>query len=265
MNYLLLILTYFDVYLILSLSLNLLVGYCGLFTLAHAAFFATGAYTYAVLTISAGCGLFTSTIGAVLIAGLLSLTLSIPSWHLQKNFFLLVSLAVQALVFGLIYNWSNSNGQLGSWTNLTNGPFGITGIKRPPFLGFEYQTPLAFAVLASSVAAGSLVVMRGLMGSPWGRLLQAMRDDELALRGLGKNTRLAKVQACCISAGFAAIAGVLYAAHIQYIDPSTASLDHSILMLSVVIVGGLGTFSGSVVGALTRLSQFDTKSLKIRG
>ena len=77
----------------------------------------------------------------------------------------------------------------------------------------------------------------------------AMRDDELAARGLGKNTRLAKVQVFAISSAFVAIAGSLYAAHVRYIDPSSATLDESILMLSMVVVGGIGNFRGPVVGA----------------
>jgi branched-chain amino acid transport system permease protein len=79
--------------------------------------------------------------------------------------------------------------------------------------------------------------------------LQAMRDDELATRGLGKNTRLLKVQAFAIACGMVAIAGVIYAAYISYIDPSAASLDHSILMLCMIIVGGMGNFWGPLVGA----------------
>lgn len=81
-----------------------------------------------------------------------------------------------------------------------------------------------------------------------------MRDDELASRGLGKNTRLLKIQAIAVSCGFVAVAGALYAAHIRYIDPSAASLDEGILMLSMVIVGGVGNFRGPVVGAATLIA-----------
>jgi branched-chain amino acid transport system permease protein len=90
--------------------------------------------------------------------------------------------------------------------------------------------------------------------SPWGRLLKAMRDDELAARGLGKNIRLVKVQAFAVACGMVAVAGTIYASYVSYIDPSIASLDESILMLCMVIVGGGGNFRGPLVGALVLLS-----------
>jgi branched-chain amino acid transport system permease protein len=250
MKYVLHLLIYFDIYLIIALSLNLVVGYCGLLSLAHASFFAIGGYTYAVLTLKAGWGFFPAILAGIVLGAVFSLAVSLPSWRLRHDFFLLVSLAVQALIFSAIYNWTSSDAQLGSWRNLTNGPFGITGIPRPPIFGWSYSNPEAFALLASGVAIISGLILWVLMRSPWGRVLQSMRDDELAARTIGKNTRLAKLQACAIAGSFAALAGSMYAAHVQYIDPSSGSLDESILMLSMVIVGGLGNFRGSMVGAV---------------
>jgi branched-chain amino acid transport system permease protein len=103
-----------------------------------------------------------------------------------------------------------------------------------------------FATLVAMTCAG---VLWRLKTSPWARLLLAVREDELAARGLGKNTRLAKVQAFAVSSALVAGAGALYAAHVQYLDPSSASLDEGILMLSMVVVGGLGNFRGPIVGA----------------
>jgi branched-chain amino acid transport system permease protein len=120
--------------------------------------------------------------------------------------------------------------------------------------GWTVASPLAFAVFASAVAGLCALVLWRLKRSPWGRLLIAMREDELATRGLGKNTRLAKVHAFAISSALVAIAGALYAAHVRYLDPSSASLDESILMLSMVIVGGLGNFRGPLVGAFVLIA-----------
>lgn len=125
----------------------------------------------------------------------------------------------------------------------------ITGIPRPDLFGWTLATPQAFAIFATVVAAVCAFVLWRLKVSPWGRLLLAMREDELAARGLGKNTRLAKVQAFAISTALVAIAGALYAAHVRYLDPSSASLDEGILMLSMVIIGGLGNFRGPIIGA----------------
>lgn len=251
MNYLLHLLVYFDIYLILTLSLNLVVGYCGLLTLAHAGYYAIGGYTYAVLSLNLGWGFVPAAIAAAALACLLSLAVSLPAWRLRGDFFVLVSLAVQALIFSVIYNWFSTDAPLGSWRNLTNGPLGISGIPPPDLVGWKVDTPAEMVFFATVVAGSCAVILGRLQSSPWGRLLLSMREDELATRGLGKNTRLAKIQAFAISSGLAAVAGALYASHIHYLDASSASLDQSILVLSMVIVGGLGNFRGPLVGAAT--------------
>jgi branched-chain amino acid transport system permease protein len=249
MNYLLHLLVYFDIYVIVALSLNLVVGYCGLLTLAHAGFYAVGGYAYALLALKLGWGFVPGAIAGALLAGLLSVFVSAAAWRLRGDFFVMVSLAAQALIFSTLYNWTSTDAPLGSWRNLTNGPFGITGIPRPGIFGWTVATPVQMAVFATVVAAGCAWVLWRLKASPWARLMVAMREDELAARGLGKNTRLVKVQAFAIAGAFAAVAGALYASHVRYLDPSAASLDESILMLSMVLVGGLGNFRGPIVGA----------------
>lgn len=250
MNYLIHLLIYFDIYVIVALSLNLVVGYCGMLTLAHAAYYAVGGYTYALLALKLGWGFLPAALAAAAVAGVLSLAVSLPSWRLKGDFFVLASLAVQALLFSLIYNWSDPNAPLGSWKNLTNGPFGVAGIPKADVGGFTFARSSSFIWFATVIAAVCGLILFRLKASPWGRVLISMREDELAARNLGKNTRLLKVQALAISCGFVAVAGALYAAHINYIDPSAASLDESILMLSMVIVGGVGNFRGPLVGAL---------------
>lgn len=254
MNYLLHLLIYFDIYVIVALSLNLVVGYCGMLTLAHAAYYAVGGYTYALLALKLGWGFFPAALAAAILAGALSLAVSLPAWRLKGDFFLLASLAVQALVFSLIYNWSNTNAPVGSWKNLTNGPFGIAGIPGAAIAGFSFANPGTFAWFATAIAAICAIILWRLKNSPWGRVLLSMREDELAARSLGKNTRLLKVQALAFSCGLVAVAGALYAAHLHYLDPSAASLDESILMLSMVIVGGIGNFRGPIVGALVLIA-----------
>jgi branched-chain amino acid transport system permease protein len=249
MNYLFHLLVYFNIYLIVAMSLNLVVGYCGMLTLAHAGFYAVGGYTYALLSLNAGWGFVPAALAGAGVAAGLSLFVSVSAWRLKGDFFVMVTLAAQALIYSLLYNWHAPGAELGSLRNLTNGPFGITGIPRASLFGMGFKGPLAMAIFSGGIAAVCVWVLRRLKSSPWARLLTAMREDELAARGLGKNTRMAKVQAFAISAGFAAIAGALYAAHVRYLDPSSASLDESILMLSMVMVGGLGNLKGPAVGA----------------
>lgn len=249
MNYLIHLLIYFDIYLIVALSLNLIVGYTGMLTLAHAGFYAIGGYAYALLSLKLGWGFLPAAVTGSLIAAMLSLIVSLPAWRLRGDFFVLATLAVQALTYSALYNWTSSDATLGSIRNLTNGPFGITGILRPTIFGWQVSTQFAYGIFATVTAGFCALIVWRLTSSPWGRLLQAVRDDELAAQGLGKNTRMIKLQVVAIGSGLAAIGGALYAGHVRYLDPSSASLDESILMLSMVIVGGLGNFRGPIVGA----------------
>ena len=249
MNYLLHLLVYLNIYLIVALSLNLIVGYCGLLTLAHAGYFAIGGYAYALLSLRLGWGFIPAATAGAALAAIFSLAVSLPAWRLRGDFFVLSTLAVQAFIYSALYNWSSPDAALGSWTNLTNGPFGITSIPRPGIWGWTVASLPAFAGFATVVAGVCALLLWQLTRSPWGRLLIATREDELAAQGLGKNTRLAKIQAVAISSALVAVAGALYASYVRYIDPSSSSLDESILMLSMVIVGGMGNFRGPLVGA----------------
>lgn len=253
MNYFLHVLIYFNIYAILALSLNLVVGYCGLLTLAHAAYFAVGGYAYALATLVLGWGFFPAIILAMAVSSILSLAISLPAWRFKGDFFVLISLAVQTFIFSLLYNWSDPVAPIGSLNNLTNGPFGLAGIPRPEILSLKFSSISLFSILSLIAMATCMLLVYLLKHSPWGRLLKCMRDDELATRGLGKNTRLAKVQAFAVACAFAGLAGALYAGYIGYLDPSSGSLDESILMLCMVLVGGVGNFRGPLIGAFVLL------------
>ncbi len=254
MNYIFHLLIYLNIYIIVSLSLNIVVGYCGLLTLAHASYFAIGSYAYALATFKLEWGFLPSMALGVGISVVLSLAVSLPAWRLKGDFFVLVSLAIQALLFGIYYNWSSLGTEPGTWANLTNGPFGITGINKPDIAGIRFDTKGSFFVLSLVLAGVCAFLTWLLLSSPWGRLLKVLRDDELAARGLGKNVRLAKLQAFAVACGMVSIAGAVYASYAGYIDPSTASLNESILMLCMVVIGGVGNFRGPFVGALILLS-----------
>ena len=253
MNYLLHLLIYLDIYAIVAMSLNLVSGYCGLLTLAHAGYYAIGSYVYALSTVKLGLGFMPSVGLAVVVAVVLSIFVSLPAWRFRGDFFVMISLAVQTLLFSLFYNWSSPNAEVGTWHNLTNGPFGIAGIAKPNLFGWSITSIGGVAVLSLVMALGCGGICWLLLNSPWGRLLKSIRDDELATRGLGKNVRLAKMQVFGISSGLVAIAGAIYASYVGYIDPSAASLDNSVLYVCMVIVGGVGNFRGPIIGAVLLL------------
>jgi branched-chain amino acid transport system permease protein len=249
MNYLLHILIYLEIYVLVALSLNLVVGYCGLMTLAHSAYFAIGAYSYALLSLKLHIGFVPSVALGALIAAVCSVAVTLPAWRFRGDFFVMASLAVQALLFSAAQNWNAPGAPIGSLSNLTNGPFGIPGVPKPDVFGWRVTSLGEHFVLGLLVVLMCAFAIWCLISSPWGRLLKALRDDELAARGLGKSARSAKAQAFAIACALAAIAGGLYASYVNYIDPSSASLDESLLMLCMVLVGGVGNFRGPIIGA----------------
>jgi len=249
MNYLLHLLIYLNVYVIVALSLNMVVGYGGLLTLAHAGYFAIGSYAYALATLKLGLGFVPAVLLGAGVSAVLSLALSLPSWRFKGDFFVMISLAVQVLLYSAFRNWSSPDAEIGTWSNLTNGSYGISGIPSPDIFGVRFDTIADVSVIATVVCVICILLVGLLLRSPWGRLLKAMRDDELATRSLGKEVRWAKVQVFAVSCALAAVGGALYAAYVGYIDPSTASLNESILLLSFVLVGGVGNLRGPIVGA----------------
>jgi len=248
-NYLVHLLIYFCVYAAIGIGLNLVVGYCGLLTLAQAGFFGIGCYSYALGALVFHWGLFGSFLCSSVFALLLSLCVSVPSWRLRGDFFVMASLAVQALLVSLLNNWSQVGRPIGSLSNLTNGPTGLAGIPGIAVLGVELGGRGALASLSGVLLGCSYLLAWMLLNSPWRRALLAMKGDELAARSLGKNVRALKVEVFAISGIISASAGIIYASYVRYVDPTVASLDNSILMISMLIVGGVGTLSGPIVGA----------------
>jgi branched-chain amino acid transport system permease protein len=241
---------YFCIYATVGLSLSVSVGYGGYLVLAQAGFFAIGCYSYALGATVWGLGLGTCLVIAVSVGVVMSLALSLPSWRLKGDFFVMASLAVQSVVQSLLNNWYSDGHPVGSWANLTNGPSGIPNIPRPAMFGIKFDTNGSVALLTLFILLLSLVYLQFVLRGPWGKALLARRDDELATRGLGKNVKLLKLQIFAVSCGIVAAAGVGYASYLGYVDPTLASLDHSVLMLSMVIVGGTGSLRGPLVGAL---------------
>lgn len=239
MNYIFHVIIYFEIYAIIALSLNLLIGYGGLLQVAHAAYYGIGAYAAALMWTKLGVGFFPGLLAGAVAAGVLSLLVSLPAWRFKGDYFVMISIAVQVLIYALLYNW----------TDLTNGPFGISGIPRPVIGSYGFVTSGSIAVLYGVMALGLGTVVALLKWSPFGRALQAMRDDELAARSIGIPVDWLKLQAFALASALVGIAGGMYAGYVSYIDPTSFSLNESILMLSMVIIGGTGNVRGPLVGA----------------
>jgi len=239
MNYILHILIMIEIYLILGLSLNLLMGYGGLFSLAQAAFYGVGAYISALMMINLGMNFFLTLPFAILGCMLLALIVALPSLRLKGDYFMLATLSFQTLVFTILYNW----------IPVTRGPYGIPGIPSPVLFGFKISEVWQFFLLGLVFTAAAVYIFKKLYHSPYGRALKAIRDNELLAVSLGKNTTQFKVTAFVISGGIAALAGALFAAYVSYIDPTSFTLDESIFIVTIIVVGGTGNLKGPIIGA----------------
>lgn len=227
------------VYATLSVSLELLVGRTGLLSVAHAAFYGIGAYASGVLTVRYGYA-FPSAMGiGVLIAVAASLSVSVPSVRLHDDYFVIATLGLQVIALSVFNNWMQ----------VTRGPLGIAGISPPVLMGWHADTYAEFLLLATIALGLACVLVWRVTNSPFGRVLLAIREDEVLAKAFGKNPLWFKVAACAIGAAIASVAGSLYAHFVSYIDPSSFTIGESVLVLSMVIMGGLGTITGPVAGA----------------
>jgi len=243
-DYLLHVLILIAIYSILSVSLNLISGYAGLLSVAHAALFGVGAYIAALLALHFHANFLVGILCAAIGAGLISLVVAAPSLRIHDDYFVLATFAFQVIAFGVMNNW----------IGLTGGPMGLPGIPQPTIFGVVISSHAQFLVLAAGFAVIAALLVRRLVRSPFGRVLKAIREDEVFAQSLGKNVMLYKLQVFAIGGGLAAVAGALYAHYITFIDPSSFTVTESIFILAMVIVGGSGSIAGSVVGAVLLVS-----------
>jgi branched-chain amino acid transport system permease protein len=240
LNYIFNTLSLISIYMILALSLNLVVGYTGLLSLCHAAFYGVGAYASTLLMLRLGLGYLPAIALSAIGAMVLSLAISIPSLRLKGDYFMLASICLQVIVYSIIYNWMP----------VTKGPYGIGGIPRPTPFGLSVETHAAYFAFTAIVTVIAIFLMNTVAASPFGRVLRAIREDEIAVEALGKNVPLFKIAAFAVAAGFAALSGTLFAGLIGYIDPTSFALAESMFLISIVIIGGSGNLVGPLSGAV---------------
>jgi len=237
--YLIHLLILIGIYLILAISLQLAVGFTGLLNLGHIAFYAIGAYTSALLAFQ-DLPFWFCLLSAGIVAMIFGFLLSLPTNKLKGDYLALATMGFSFVVYAVALNW----------TSLTRGPLGLPGIPKPKFLGFNFSDNFSFLILTFVIALISYLIIRRIITSPFGKVLEATRDDELATRILGKNTFKIKSLALMISAFFAGIAGSLYAYYITFIDPSSFTLMQLIPVLAIVIIGGLASLKGTVIATI---------------
>ncbi len=229
MDYILHLAILICIYTILSQSLSIVAGYSGQLSLAHAGFYGIGAYTTAILSLDYGLSFFIALTLAMLLSGSIAYIVSKIAVKTVDDYYIIITLGVQVVIFSLLNNWQA----------LTRGPLGIPAIPSIEIFGFIVESKISFLILSSVFVLVVWYIINNLVSSPFGRVLRAISEDEIFTKSLGKNVSRAKIVSFIISGMLASIAGALYAHYISYIDPTSFTIDESIFILSIVIIGGM--------------------------
>ncbi|CAN7368851.1 branched-chain amino acid ABC transporter permease [Variovorax sp. LjRoot84] len=237
-NYGIYLLSYWLVFIIATMGLNLTVGYAGQKSLGHAAFFGIGAYTVAIL-MKAGISFWLGLPAAALLCFAVGLVLGFPALRVQAIYLAFATLGFNTAIWLLMRNEE--------W--LTGGTFGINNIPRPELAGLLLEGNLAYYYFVLAVAVLLALLLWGLLRSPWGKAFTALRDNPIRAESLGISVRSYTLLSFAIGAAYAGIAGALFASLVQFIEPAPFAVAASIMMYLMVVVGGPGYFWGPVLGA----------------
>jgi len=235
-NYGLYLLTYWLVFVLATMGLNLTVGYAGQKSLGHAAFFGIGAYTVAIL-LKAGISWWIGMPAAALLCFAVGLALGFPALRVQAIYLAFATLGFNTAVWLVMRNEE--------W--LTGGTFGINNIARPNLAGLSLEGNLPYYYFVLAIVCLLALALAGLLRSPWGKAFTA--DNPIRAESLGVDIRGYTLLAFAIGAAYAGVAGALFASLVQFIEPAPFAVGASIMMYLMVVVGGPGYFLGPVLGA----------------
>jgi branched-chain amino acid transport system permease protein len=227
------------IYAILAISLNLSLGFTGLFNMGHAAFFGIGAYTSALLAL-AGMPFFISILLGALLAAICGAFLGATTLGLRGDYLCVVTIGFGEIVLAIFTNWDS----------VTRGSMGLPGIPRPSIMGFQFNSDLSFFILSLIFLLACWFFIEKLVRSPFGRVLRCIREDQLATESIGKDVRNFKIISLTIGSAWAGIAGALYAYYVTFIDPASFTIDQTVLIMLMVILGGMANNTGAVIAAV---------------
>lgn len=240
MEYLIHVAILIGIYAILAMTLNLVVGYTGLLSITHAAFYGIGAYAVALLMTIAHWNFFPALLVGIVLSMIAAYGIGAVLRDLGGDYYVLGTVGFNFIIYSIFLNWQD----------LTRGPLGIPGIPKPELFGFSFSSNMAFLVFVVFWCLVVWLLCKWITRSSFGRALKGIREDEVALQVFGYKTLHYKLIIFTVSAGLASIAGGLFATYISFIDPSTFIVDESIFVLAIIILGGLANMRGSVLGAL---------------
>ena len=220
------------------IGLNLLLGYAGQVSLGHAGFFGIGAYAVAVLPEHYGFDTLLSLLAGAIVSGLLAFLIGRPILRLRGHFLAVATLGLGILVWIVLANEI-------AWTG---GPDGMP-VKRLELFGQRIRSPETWYWISGATLLLAVVLAQNLMASPTGRALRALHDSEMAARVIGIDAARYKLVVFTISAVYAAVAGSYFALFNGYVTPQAADFLHSVELVTMVVIGGMGSILGSVLGA----------------
>jgi len=228
------------IFVVLAQSLNLVLGYSGLLSLATPAFFGVGAYTAAIMALKLDAGGAATITAAAAAGALTSLAIGVPSLRVSRHSFVIVTLSATLLLQVIA----------GNWEELTRGALGLPYVPAPRLLGLAIEGKIAWYNLTLLFAAAAVLATHLIVSSPAGRAMIATRDNETLAKAVGFDVVRIRLFAFCVSGAFAGSAGALYAHYITFVDPGVFGFDFSEVLLIMVILGGAGTLWGPVLGAV---------------
>ena len=254
-------------YIMLGWGLNIVVGLAGLLDLGYVAFYAVGAYSYAIFSTQFGLGFWTCLPLAGLLAALFGVLLGFPVLRLRGDYLAIVTLAFGEIIRNLLINW----------TSLTGGPNGISGIPRPTLFGLRFDAGGGPGTFADAIGIEPSPIQRvvylyylilglalltnwvtiRLRRLPLGRAWEALREDEIACRSLGIDVTVTKLTAFAVGAGFAGLAGAFFATRQAFVSPESFTFIESAIVLAVVVLGGLGSQLGVALAALIMIGGLE--------
>ncbi|MDE1140095.1 MAG: branched-chain amino acid ABC transporter permease [Paraburkholderia tropica] len=224
-----------------TIGLNLLTGYTGQFNLAHGGFMAVGAYTVGILTVDYQVPFWIAFALAGVVSVVLGFFVGLVSLRLKGNYFAIFTLCVGYIIFLAIEKWDS----------LTHGVVGIIGIAAPPSIGpISFENPRALYYLTFAFLAAGMWIMHRIVNSLVGHTFVAIRNSEHLAQALGIDLMRNKMLAFLISTFYAGIAGGLYAGFVRFLGPDLANIGHTFDMTMYVVVGGIGTLAGPLLGAI---------------
>lgn len=233
---------------IIAIGLSLLMGYAGQISIGHAAFFGLGAYTSAVLTAKLGFHPWGAFFLGILLSSCIALIIGIPSLKLKGHYLAMATLGFGEITY-IVFN---------ELTDITGGPSGIGDIPKISLAGYTMNTDIKYYFFVWAFLLLILVLSLNLIHSRIGRALRSIHDSEVAANAMGVNTSKLKIQVFMISAVFGSVAGSLYTHYVTFVSPGSFGLFFSILLVMMVVIGGMHSVWGALIGAalLTILPEF---------